>query len=77
MIPVHALVSEDLADFVNLLKSAHDEPFQIELICDSQIKIDVQGMVVRHERPGKGTTIEWLKGGSLHLDEVQIIQKLP
>ena len=49
-----ALVAEDPADLVDLLDAADQQPLQVQLQGDAQIQVDVQRVVVRDERPGRG-----------------------
>src|SRR5215207_4324416 len=45
-----ALVAEVLAELVDLLQAAHDQPLQVELGGDPQVELAVEGVVLGHER---------------------------
>ena len=49
-----ALVAEDPADLVDLLDAADQQPLQVQLQGDAQEQVDVERVVVRDERPGRG-----------------------
>ena len=48
------LVAEHAADLVDLLDAADEQPLQRQFQGDAQEQVDVEGVVVRLERPGRG-----------------------
>ena len=64
-----ALVAEVLADLVHLLEPADDQPLEVELVGDSQIKVCVELVGVRDERLGEGAAVARLQNRCLDLDE--------
>src|SRR6185312_5041534 len=72
-----ALVAEDPADLEHLFQPAHDQAFEVQLLGDAQVEIDVQGVVVGDERPGRGPTGDGVEDGRLHLDEAALLQPPP
>ena len=52
---VHALVAEVLAELVDPFETAYDEFFEVELRGDAKVEVDVERVVVRDERPCRGT----------------------
>ncbi len=53
---VHSFVAEVLGELIYSVISSHDKPLEIKLIGDSQIQWDVEGIVMRNERPCGGTS---------------------
>ena len=64
---VHALVAEDTAHLVHLVKAAHNEPLQVQLGLNTQVHGDVQRVVVGDEGAGVGADLDGLQNGSVHL----------
>src|SRR5207302_11473853 len=60
-----AVVPHQPADFVNRLDAADQQTLQIEFQGDAQIQVDVQGIVVRDERPCGGPAGDGLQRGRL------------
>ena len=69
-----AFVAEAAVDLEDLLEAAHDEPLQVELRCDPQVEVHVQGIVVGDEGPGRGAARDGLHHGGFHL---QVALALP
>ena len=61
VVPIHSFVPEILGDLKNTVQTSDDESLQIELVRDPQIKIYVQGIVMRHERSGKRSAVDGLE----------------
>ena len=76
MAGVHALVAEDAADLVDLLKAADDQALEIELRLDAQVHRDVQCVVVRDEGTGVRADLDGLQHGRVDLEEALAVQKL-
>ena len=72
---VHTLVAESLADLVDTLKATDDEAFQIQLQGDTQIHVGIEGVIVRDERAGGGTTGDGLQHRSLYLRVPGIVEE--
>ncbi len=75
--PVDPLVTEVLADLVDPVQAAHDEPLQVQLVGDAQVQGALQGVVHGDERPRRGSAVERLQGGRLHLQEPLGVQECP
>ena len=72
-----ALVAEVAIDLVDALKPADHQPLQIQLRRDAEIEIDVQRIVMRHERPRRRAAVERLHHRSLHFQEAACFQLPP
>ncbi len=72
--PVHALVPEVVADLVDPLEPAHQQPLEVELVRDPEVQRHVERVVVGHERPRRGATVEWLQDRGLDLQEPLLVQ---
>ena len=72
-----AFVTEVLADLVDPLQAADDEPLEIELGRDAQVEIGGELVRVRDERVREGAAVARLKHGRLDLDEAGVVQVLP
>ena len=71
------LVAEVLAELVDLVDPADDEPLQVELGGDPQVEVAVEGVVVGGERPGERAAVERLEHRRLHLDEATGVEPAP
>ncbi len=74
---IHTLVSENAADLIDALQTAHDQSLQIQLQGDAQLHILVQRIEMRLERSGCSTAGVRHQHGRLHLDEIPAVQELP
>ena len=72
-----ALVAEVLADLVDTLQAADDEPLEVELGRDPQVEIGVELVRVRDERMCEGAAVARLEDGRLDLDEAGVVQVAP
>src|SRR5437763_6912064 len=72
---VHALVAEDAADLEDAVVATDDEPFQIELERDAQIKVHVERVVVSSEGSRGGPAGQRLKDGRFHLNETATLEE--
>ena len=77
MLERDSLVAEVLADLVDLLEPADDQPLEVELGGDAEIAILVELVVVRHERLGERAAVARLEHGRLDLDEPPLVQDAP
>jgi hypothetical protein len=69
-----ALVAEVLAELVDPLDAADDEPLQVELGGDAQVEVAVEGVVVGGEGTRKGAAVERLQDRRLDLDEGVLVE---
>ena len=58
---IHPLVAEVVADLVDPLEPAHEQPLEVELVGDAQVERHVERVVVGHEGPGRGAAVERLE----------------
>jgi hypothetical protein len=63
-----AFVAKIAVDLVDAGHAAHDEPLQIQLGRDSQEELEIQGVVVRHERPRERASRDRLHHRRLDLE---------
>ena len=73
---VHALVAEVLAQFVDAVEAADDQPLQVELRSDAQVEVDVERVVVRDEGTRRGAARNRLQDRRLDLDVALRIEEL-
>ena len=66
---VHALVAEVLAELVDALEAADDQPLQVQLGGDTQVELAVERVVVGGERPGRRPAVKRLQNRRFDLDE--------
>ena len=62
-------VAEVAVDLIDAVESAHDQPLQIKLGGDAEIKIHVERVVMRHERARDRATGNGLHHRRLDFDE--------
>ncbi len=65
----HALVAEVLAELVDALEPAHDQPLEVELGRDAQVDVGVELVRVRDERVGEGAAVARLEDRRLDLEK--------
>ena len=68
------LVAEVLADLVDLLEPADDQPLEVELRRDPQVEIGVELVVVGHERARERAAVPGLEHRRLDLDEAALVE---
>ena len=73
---VHALVAEDAADLVDLVKPADNQALEVQLRLDAQIHRDIQRIVMGDEGAGIGADFDGLEHRGIDLEEALRIQKL-
>ena len=73
--PVHPLVPEVVADLVDPLDAAHQQPLQVQLVGDAEVERHVQRVVVGHEGPRRRAAVERLQDRRLDLEEPALIEK--
>ncbi len=69
-----ALVAEVLAQLVDAVDAADDQPLQVELGGDPQVEVAVERVVVGDERPRQGAAVERLQDRGLDLDEAALVE---
>mmetsp|Transcript_45048 Transcript_45048/g.75791 ORF Transcript_45048/g.75791 Transcript_45048/m.75791 type:complete len:245 (-) Transcript_45048:852-1586(-) len=67
-------IAEDAADLVHTLEAAHHEALQVQLRCDAQCEVHVEGVVVGLEGLGLGTPGLAVQSRRLDLQEALGIQ---
>ena len=70
-----ALVAEVLAELVDLLEAADDQPLQVELGRDPQVERAVERVVVGGERPRERAAVERLQHRRLDLQEAALVEE--
>ncbi len=70
-----ALVAEVLADLVDPLQPAHDQPLEVQLGRDPQVHRAVERVVVRRERPRQRAAVDRLQDRRLDLDEALVVEE--
>ena len=70
----HALVAEVLADLVDALEPADDQPLQVQLVGDPQEEVAVELVVMGHERPRQRASVERLEDRGLDLEEAAVVE---
>jgi hypothetical protein len=71
------LVAEHAGDLEHLLETADGEPLQVQLGCDPQEQVEVEGVVVGAEGPGRGPTRDGMEHRGLDLDEPAVLEPPP
>ena len=74
---VHALVPENAANLIHLVKAAHNQPFQIQLCFNPQEHVNVQGVVVGFKGSGSRANLQGVQDGRIHLQETPAVQEMP
>src|SRR3954452_8504014 len=70
----HALVAEVLAELVDALEAADDEPLEVQLGRDAQVERAVELVVMRRERAGERAAVDRLQHRRLDLDEAVVVE---
>ena len=68
------LVAEVLADLVDALEPADDQPLEVELGGDAQVEVAVERVEVRRERQRRAAAVDRLEHRRLDLDEVALVE---
>ena len=74
---VHTLVAEVLGELIDTVVATHDQSLEVELVGDSHIEVDVQGVVVGDERTGRGASRDGLKDRGLDLKAAGGVEIFP
>jgi len=70
----NALVAKVVADLVHAVKTADDEPLQVQLVGNAQVERAVQGIVVGSKRARSRTSVDGLQDRRLDLQEPTRVQ---
>ena len=68
------LVAEDAAEFVDLLDPADEQPLQRQFQGDAQEEVDVEGVVVRLERPRRGAAGDGVQRRRFHFHVAESVE---
>lgn len=71
---IHALIAELSSHFIYPVQATDNQHLQVQLGGNTQEHVHVQVVVVSNEGLGSGTASNWIKHGSLHRDEVTIVE---
>ena len=74
---VHTLVAEVLGELIDTVVATNDQSLEVELVGDSHIEVDVQGVVVGDERTGRGASRDGLKDRGLDLKAAGRVEIFP
>ena len=77
VLEVDALVAEVLADLVDALEPADDQPLEVELGRDAQVEVLVELVVVRDERLCERAAVARLQDRRLDLEEALLVEEAP
>ena len=72
---VYALVAEHVADFINAVKSAHNQAFVVQFQRDAQAQRHFQRVVIRLERARHRTAAVGREDGGFHFQESFFVQR--
>ena len=71
------LVAEVAADLVDALEAADDQPLEVELGRDAHVEIEIERVVVRHERPRRRAAEDRVHHRRLDLEEAARVEEAP
>ena len=77
MLVGQSLVPEVLAQLVDLLQTADDQPLEVELCRDPQVVVGVESVVVSDERLREAAAVARLQDGRLDLEEALVVEVAP
>ncbi len=77
MLAADPLVAEHATDLVDALHPADQQSLEVQLKGDAEVQIDVEGVVVGHERPGRRAPGNGLHCRPLDLDITALGQHTP
>ena len=70
------LVAVDAAEFVDPLDAADQQPLEVQLQRDPHEQIEVERVVMRRERPGRGAAGDRVQRRAFDFDEAAIAERL-
>ena len=65
---INALVAENAADFIYLIKAADNQPLEVQLQRNAHIHIDIKRVVMRDKRAGRRASGNRMQHRRFHLD---------
>ena len=68
------LVAEVLADLVDALEAADDQPLEVQLDGDAKVEVAVERVEVRRERQRRAAAVDRLQHRRLDLDEAALVE---
>ena len=71
-----AFVAEVASDFINTFQTAHNQPFEVQLEADAQVKVLIKFVMVCNERTGCRAAVNWLKDGCFNFQKTEPVQEL-
>ena len=71
-----AFVAVDAAQLVHPLDAADQQPLEVQLQRDPQEQVDVERVVMRHERPGRGAAGDRVQRRPFDFDEAAAAERL-
>ena len=71
---VHSFVAEVFGKFVHSVKSAHNQTLEVELVGNTQVERNIQGVVVRHKGPRGGSAWNRLQNRGLNLEVAGLVK---
>src|SRR6185437_7561590 len=71
-----SLVAEVAIDLVHALVSARDQALQIELRRDTQIHVEIERIVMRHERTCRRAACDRLHHRRLNFEEIESVEEI-
>ena len=74
---VHSFVEEVLGELIDSGEASDDEPLEVELVGDSHVEVDVEGIVVGDERTGCGSSRNALEDRGLDLKAAGFVEIFP
>ena len=72
-----ALVAKVVADLIDPVEPAHDEPLEVELVRDAQVEGAIQRVVMGGKGTRRGAAIDRLKHRRLDLSKAPLVQQSP
>ena len=74
MLRVHALVAENTADLIHAVDASYDQPLERQLCGDTHIHINIQRVVVGHERTRRSPACDGVQHRRFHFHIAALIQ---
>ena len=68
------LVAKDAADLVDLFDAADQQPLEVQFQGDPQVEVDVERVVMRHERPGRRPAGDGVQRRRLDFTEAAVVE---
>ncbi len=71
----YSLVAEDVPDFVDLVEPADNQPFEVKLQGDTQVKVAVERIMIGNKRPCQSSAGSLMQYRRLDLDKALFIEE--